>query len=191
METVHRTAGEIEAALPDILTSPQDQGVVRASFVRPTVDGRERLEAAHLSPESGVEGDRWVESGEPRLSDGRPDPRSQVTLMNARFLRWLAGSEERMSLAGDNLVVDLDLGAANLPVGQKIAAGTAVLEITDMPHTGCAKFAERFGRDAMRLVNARENDALHLRGRYARILQAGMVHVGDAVYKVAGANVNP
>ncbi|MGD8463929.1 MAG: MOSC domain-containing protein [Anaerolineae bacterium] len=191
MQATHRMTQQIEAALPNVLNSPQDYGLVQAIVIRPKEDERESMAAAHFSPELGVEGDRWVDSGQPRLPDGRPDPRSQVSLMNARLLKLLAGSEERMALAGDNLVVDLDLSATNLPVGQRLAIGTVLLEITDIPHTGCSKFAERFGPDATRFVNAREYKSLHLRGRYARVLRAGTVQVGDAVHKVMPEEAAP
>lgn len=183
MEAMHLSTIQIQAGMADVLASPQDQGQLQAIVIRPKEDERQLLESAYLSPEAGVEGDGWVVSGEPRLRDGRPDPRTQVSLMNARFLKLIAGREDRVSLAGDNLIVDLDLSEANMPVGQLLAVGTVVLEITGVPHTGCSKFAERFGPDATRFVNSRKHKALHLRGRYARVLQAGTVHVGDTVGK--------
>jgi MOSC domain-containing protein YiiM len=127
--------------------------------------------------------------------------------MNARLLRFLAGGglppgaarahveathaspaaaglADRMAMAGDNLIVDLDLSAANLPPGQRLAAGEALLEVTDAPHTGCKSFAQRFGPDAVRYINAAERKAIHLRGRYCRVLRAGTVRVGDLIRKV-------
>ena len=52
-----------------------------------------------------------------------------------------------------------------------------------MPHKGCRKFAARFGVDATRFVNSREGLRLHLRGIYARIVERGVVAVGDPVEK--------
>jgi MOSC domain-containing protein YiiM len=89
-----------------------------------------------------------------------------------------------MALAGDNLIVDMDLSEANLPAGQKLAVGEALIEVTDHPHTGCGKFTRRFGQDAVRFINAEERRPLRLRGLYARILKAGAVRVGDAVQKI-------
>jgi MOSC domain-containing protein YiiM len=183
-EVTHLTDEQIEAGLADVLASPGDGGRVEAIVIRPAVDERETLQQARLSPEGGVEGDRWATAGEPLLPDGRPDPRQQVSLMNARLLHLLAGDEARMALAGDNLVVDLDLSDDNLPPGQKLAVGGALIEMTDALHTGCNKFVARFGADATRYVNASQRKALHLRGRYARVLVAGQVQVGDTLRKV-------
>jgi MOSC domain-containing protein YiiM len=102
--------------------------------------------------------------------------------MNARLLRLIA-EVERMPLAGDNLVVDLDLAAANLPVGQRLVVGEAVLEVTDLAHTGCDKFSERFGRDAVLFVNAAKRRELRLRGCYARVVKAGSVQAGAVIRK--------
>lgn len=104
--------------------------------------------------------------------------------MNVRLLKMIAGDEERMALAGDNLIVDLDLNEANLPAGQRLAVGEALLEVTDLAHTGCSKFAERFGQDALRYINAAEHRSLRLRGLYVRVIRAGTVRTGDVIHKV-------
>jgi hypothetical protein len=192
MSETHLSDEQIEAGLADVLASPQDGGQVAMIVVRPAEDERASRQAAHLSPDGGVEGDRWASAAEGRLPpsvigglpDGRPDPDQQVSMMNARLLRLLAGSEDRMRLAGDNLVVDLNLSEGNLPPGQKLQVGEVLLEVTAAPHTGCGKFAARFGRDAARLVNAAARRDLHLRGRYARVLRGGTLRVGDLVHKV-------
>ena len=46
------------------------------------------------------------------------------------------------------------------------------------------QFKERFGVDALKFVNSTEGKQLHLRGVYARIVQAGMIRVGDEISKV-------
>jgi MOSC domain-containing protein YiiM len=82
------------------------------------------------------------------------------------------------------LLIDLDLSDDNLPPGTRISVGPALLEITAVPHKGCKKFAERFGADATRFVNSRDGLRLHLRGIFARIVEPGVVSVGDTVTKV-------
>jgi MOSC domain-containing protein YiiM len=107
--------------------------------------------------------------------------------MNARILRLIAGQEEAICLAGDNLIVDLDLSEDNLPTGSRLAIGDVVLEISDVSHTGCAKFSSRYGQEARQFVNSPRGKQLHLRGRYAKIVAGGTIHVGDVVRKRAGS----
>ncbi len=184
MEVTYLTTEQIEAGLSDVLESPKDAGELQAIVIRPEENKRKLRQAVLLSPEGGVEGDRWAHASSPRDPHAGPDPRSQVSLMNSRILKMIAGGDDRIGLAGDNLVVDLDLSEANIPVGQKLAIGEVLLQITDMPHTGCKKFASRFGQDAVRFINAAERESLHLRGLYARVLRAGTVRVGDVIRKV-------
>jgi MOSC domain-containing protein YiiM len=184
MAPKHLTAEEIDAGLSHVLASPKDLGQLQVIVVRPQANERRVLQSVQLSPEGGIEGDRWGAPATSEPEGGGPDPRIQVSLMNARILQMIAGDDERMALAGDNLIVDLDLSEDNIPVGQKLAVGEALLQVTDVPHTGCGKFSERFGPDAVRFINAAERRSLHLRGIYARILQAGTVHVGEVVRKV-------
>jgi len=168
VETIFISATQLEAALPDIVASPQDRGVLELIVLRPTKNQRHTPRAVYLSPERGMEGDRWSTSP-------NRDPENQVSLMSVRVLRLIAGDRDRMALAGDNLIVDFDLGATNLPVGQRLAIGTAVLEITALPHTGCSKFNSRFGKESLQFINAKNRSDLHLRGRYARVLTPGTV----------------
>ena len=175
---------ELQEGLGDILRSPQDQGVLRAIVIRPEVEARASLQQCELSPEGGVHGDNWAKGCWMSLPDGRPHPDVQVTLMNARTIALIAQDEARWPLAGDNLFVDLDLSGENLPPGMRLSVGSALLEITAVPHKGCKKFAERYGVDATRFVNSREGLRLHLRGIYARIVEPGVVAVGDLVETV-------
>ena len=186
--TRQRTADELEQGLVDVLESPRDSGRLEAIVVRPAANERRTLVAARLTPAGGIDGDRWVRDSFYRLEDGRSDPRCQVSLMNARYLRHVAGHDDAICLAGDNLVIDLDLSDENLAVGTQLAIGSEViLEITDIPHTGCSKFASRFGDDARSFTNAKHRSDLHLRGRYARIVRGGEIRTADSVRKVTSA----
>ena len=95
-----------------------------------------------------------------------------------------------MALAGDQLYVDLDLSVDNLPAGTLLAVGEAVLRVSEAPHTGCAKFIERFGTEAMRFVNSRTGRRLRLRGMNTRIVIPGTVRLGDLAVK-SGAQPVP
>jgi MOSC domain-containing protein YiiM len=107
-----------------------------------------------------------------------------LTLMNARVTALVAQDRDRWPLAGDQLYVDLDLSEANLPPGSRLKIGTAVVEVSAVPHTGCAKFVARFGQDAMTFVNAPGHREFRLRGMNTRIVRSGLIRVGDAINRV-------
>jgi MOSC domain-containing protein YiiM len=104
--------------------------------------------------------------------------------MNVRMIDLIAQSQDRWQLAGDQLFVDLDLSKANLPAGTRLALGTGVIEVTDQPHTGCQKFMARFGKDALKLVSSPVGKELQLRGINAKVVQSGVIRVGDVVTKL-------
>ena len=180
----HLSLDELNRGLSEILQSPKDRGVLRAIVIRPETDARVSLPQCQLSPEGGVHGDNWAQGCWMSLPDGRPHPDVQVTIMNARTIALIAQAEERWPLAGDNLFADLDLSGENLAAGTRLSVGSALLEITAVPHNGCRKFAGRFGLDATRFVNSRDGKRLHLRGIYARVVERGVVTVGDAIEKL-------
>ena len=136
-DIVHLTTAEIEAGLDHVRASPSDHGTLDLIVQRPEVDARVVLAEAELNVEEGLAGDNWNQRSSSRTEDGGPHPDMQLNIMNARILAHLAGSPERMTLAGDQLIVDLDLSESNLPAWTKLAIGDAVIEITDQPHQGC------------------------------------------------------
>ena len=177
---------EFEAGLEHIRKSPTDSGVVKLIVRRPGVGAREVLEEGKLDLVEGLVGDSWKSRGSTRTPDGSPNPNSQITIMNARVIQLLAQDEDRWQLAGDQLYIDLDLSTANLPAWTRLAVGSAVIQITDSPHTGCAKFASRFGKQAVAFVNSDLGKQLRLRGVNAKVLQPGVIRVGDVATRIIG-----
>ncbi len=177
----HRSLADLNDGLDDIRRSPADEGRLRLIVRRPDIDAREVLDQATLDTEMGLIGDNWCVKFSSATPNGEPDWRGQVAVTNWRGMLRIAGSEDRVPLAGDQLYVDLNIGYQNLPAGTRLSIGTAVLEVTDKPHRGCAKFKHRFGTDALRFVNNGEGLLLRLRGINTRIVQSGLVHVGDPV----------
>ena len=184
MTTGHLGLDELQQGLDEIRQAPKDRGILKAIVIRPETDARVSLQRWELSPDGGVHGDNWAKGCWMSLPDGRPHPDVQVTIMNARTIALIAQAPERWPLAGDNLFADLDLSGENLPAGTRLSIGSALLEITAVPHNGCNKFAARFGLDATRFVNSRDGRRLHLRGIYARIVERGLVAVGDPIAKL-------
>ena len=179
------TAEELEAGLPVILAAPRGEGTVELIVRRPVMDEREMLAEAELDVEVGLVGDMWKVRPSKRTPDGSAHPVMQLTLMSARVADLVAGGDrDRWQLAGDQLYVDLDLSQEHLPAGTRLAVGSAVVEITAEPHTGCAKFAARFGGAAHRFVNVKTHRHLRLRGVNARVVEPGVVAPGDRIRKL-------
>ncbi len=181
---MHRTPDELKAGLADILQSPRDTGRVDAIVVRPEPTSRLDLTSCRFDVVGGAVGDRWIGRFPSPPLPGMAEQASQVTLMNSRAVRLLAGDRNRWTLAGDQLYVDLHLGEDNLQSGDQLRIGSVVLEITPEPHNGCRKFAEHYGVAALAWVNSPEGKRLHLRGIHARVVQSGEIRAGDAVTKV-------
>jgi hypothetical protein len=181
----HRPADALEQGMAAVLEAPRGTGTLDLVVRRPAPDAREVLEEGVLDVREGLVGDDWRRRPSRATDDGTPHPGRQLTLMRSRFAALVAGHVDRWALAGDQLFVDLDLSLDALPAGSRLAVGAAVIEVTDQEHTGCAKFAARYGREAHRLVWSPRGTALRLRGVYARVVEGGTIRPGDAVTLLA------
>ena len=180
----HLTIEQLDAGLDQIRRSPDDGGTLLKIVRRPDVDRREVIEQGVLDVSDGLVGDTWNVRGSASTPDGSPNPEAQVTIINSRALDLMAQSEDRWPLSGDQLVIDIDMSMENLPPGTQLSIGSAVIEISEKPHTGCVKFADRFGKDALRFVSTPLGRDMRLRGVNTRVVQSGTIRAGDTVEKV-------
>ncbi|MBC7875598.1 MAG: MOSC domain-containing protein [Anaerolineales bacterium] len=184
MDIKYLTTEELEAGLENIRQSPKDNGMLELIVRRPQIEKREVLSEGKLDLIAGLEGDNWKARGSSSTPDKSAHPEMQINIMNSRVIDLLAQEKERWQLAGDQLFIDIDLSEENLPAGTKLSIGDAILQISTEPHSGCKKFTARFGLEAMKFVNSPLGKELHLRGLNAKVIQAGVIRVGDTVRKV-------
>ena len=179
----HLPTADLLAGLAEVARSPRNVGTLGLVVRRPAIDEREPLAVGTLDVVQGLVGDPWATRGSSTTDDGSAHPDHQLTVMNSRFVRLIAGDDpQAWGLAGDQLFVDLDLHTDSLPAGSRLAVGDeAVIEVTAEPHTGCVKFANRFGRDAHKLVWSEEGRRARLRGLYARVVVGGTIRPGDPI----------
>lgn len=183
-EVKHLNTAELEANLDNIRNSPKSETVLDMIVSRPEEDGREIMTLADLDIEVGLVGDTWQDRPSARSGDGKAHPDMQITIMNSRVANLVAQDKERWPLAGDQLFADIDLSAANMPPGTRISIGSAILVATDQPHTGCKKFAARFGADALKFISSPVGKELQLRGINCKVVQNGEIKPGDAIKKL-------
>lgn len=164
---------ELCERLATVAPAPRDRGRVALLVTRVHDGRRETPSRVDLTATGGMPGDAWFRT--------KPDqPEAQLAVMQHAVAALLANGQP-LVLFGDNVFFDLDLSAANLPIGSRLRAGAAVLEVTPKAHNGCSKFSGRFGPDALRFVAHPERRSLNLRGIYLRVVEDGAVAVGDPV----------
>ncbi|NNF53110.1 MAG: MOSC domain-containing protein [Acidimicrobiales bacterium] len=176
---------QLDAGLDYVREAPSAAGTVEMVVSRPETDQRLVLDAGEFVVGLGLAGDNYVERGSARTPDGAAHPEAQVTIMNSRAIDWItSGTKDMWKMAGDQLLVDFDISEQNLPAGTHLQVGGAVLEVSAKPHTGCNKFAARFGQPAALWVNSPAGKQLKLRGINAMVIAAGTVRPGDSIAKL-------
>ncbi len=173
------TAAEISAAMPHVLAAPKTDAPITSLCLRPAFGERAFPDRIVMTRAQGIPGERWATLPWSRLPDGSPDPRIQVSLLPSRVMD-LVWQDKSVPHPGDPIVADLDMSFANLPVGTRIQAGTAVLRVSDLPNNGCAKWKVRYGADAMAWVVA--DPSLRLRGVLCSVETDGEVTLSDRLH---------
>ncbi|MCJ7712621.1 MAG: MOSC domain-containing protein [Chloroflexi bacterium] len=176
-------ARDLDQHLDHVRSSPRDAAPLELIVGRPGSGERETLEVAVLDAADGLVGDTWFTRGSRSMPDKSADPSAQLTLMNTRVLLAIEPDRTRWPLAGDQLYLDLDLSEQNLPAGTRLTVGSVVLEVSELPHTGCVQFSARFGADALRWISTPAGRAMRMRGMYVRVVTGGTVRVGDVIRK--------
>ena len=180
----HLALEALTAGLDDIRQSPKATGVLELIVRRPQTETREVLDVGELDIAEGLVGDNWKRRGSAQTADGSAHPDMQLTVTNARLMALVAQEKRYWPLAGDQLYIDFDLSVDNVPPGTRLSLGAAVIQITEPPHTGCKKFAARFGLDALKFISSPLGKQLQLRGVNAKVIRPGAIRVGDVVNKL-------
>jgi len=180
-----RELNDLLGELPAIIAAaPKTAGRVDLIVMRPEENARILPEKIEVTAAQGVPGDHWKRGSGYVLEDGSGDPDAQICMTMSGIMRAIAPDPSTWPPAGDNLFLDMDLTPANMPPGTAFAIGTAEFVVTALPHNGCQKFIDRYGRDACLFVNTGVGKALRLRGIYARVTRDGTISVGDSVRKL-------
>ena len=179
----HLPTEQISERVAALEQAPTNDGTVSALLIRPDTDVREVVDSLHVVPGGGIVGDNYIARGNGKTPDGKAHPEAQICMMNWHILSVLSdGDAELWPLAGDQLLVDFDISETNIPAGTRMTIGSAVLEVANKPHNGCAKFAQRFGMDAARWVNS--DPVQHYRGINVMVVAEGDIAVGDRITKL-------
>lgn len=180
----HLSRPELDAGLDHIRAAPKDDGLLKLIVQRPSSGERVVIVEGALNKASGLVGDNWLSRGSRMTDDGSAHPDMQLNLMNIRVAQLVAQSADRIPLAGDQLYIDFDITEENTPPGTRLKIGEAEIEITAVPHLGCSKFVERFGRDAMEFVNSDTGKLFRLRGVNAKVVKEGKIKLDDTICKL-------
>lgn len=184
MTTAHVTAEDCDAALDHIRAAPKDNAAIDHLCFRPESGLRDYPEHLDMTVSGGIKGERWLTNPWLKLPDGAPDPRIQVSILSKRVLDLCWRDRAGTPHPGDPIIVDMDLSHENLPVGTRLAVGTAVLEVSDKRNSGCTKWQAWYGDASLRWINRGPHRDLRLRGALCRIVQDGRVSVGDRLVKL-------
>lgn len=178
------TRAALDAALPHVLAAPKDRAAIDMLCFRSGYNQREFVETLELTPERGILGERWSSAPWLKLDDGTAHPGIQVSILPKRVLDLVWTDRKSTLHPGDTFIVDMDLTEANLPAGQRLQVGSAMLEVSDVFNDGCVKWKARYGADAKEWITAPGHPELRLRGVLCSIVQRGTIRNGDILHKL-------
>ena len=179
----HATDAELEAGLAHVRAAPAEGGRIEMLCTRPDYGARQFVAQMRVTRAQGIAGERWARHPWLRLPDGRPHPGIQVCILSRRVLDLVWRDRDPVVHPGDTFITDMDLSEGNLPAGQLLATGDAVLRVSDIFNDGCVKWAARYGKAARAWINAPENRAYRLRGILCSVERDGVLRNGDTVRK--------
>jgi hypothetical protein len=180
------TADELAAALPEVLQAPETGSAVEFLCLRPGYGQRDFVDSITVTRAHGIPGERWGTAPWLKLPDGTGHPGIQVSILPRRVLDLVWRDRETQLHPGDTFVADLDTSEANLPEGQLLAVGSAVLRVSEVFNDGCAKWKVRYGEAAYTWVRAPEHRHLRLRGVLCSVETDGVIRLGDPITVLRG-----
>ncbi|NIZ12237.1 hypothetical protein [Phaeobacter sp. HF9A] len=175
---------ELNAALPHVMAAPKDRAAIFMLCLRPGYNQRQFVDEIAVTPEEGIPGERWSSKPWLTLPDGAPHPGIQISILSKRVLDLVWRDRENLPHPGDSFIVDMDLSEANLPTGQLLQVGSAVLRVSDVFNEGCVKWKVRYGTAAKDWIVDPDNIALRLRGILCSVERAGRFCTGDVLIKI-------
>ncbi|GHA40836.1 hypothetical protein GCM10008927_01330 [Amylibacter ulvae] len=180
----HITHDELMAHLPDMLDAPKDNVKIDTLCLRPDYGARDFVDEITLTVDRGIPGERWENAPWMKLDDGSPDPRIQVSILGKRVMDAVWRDRENTPHPGDTIIADLDCSHENLPVGQRLKIGGAIVEVSDVFNDACVKWKVRYGKDAKNFITIPEHVPYRLRGVLCRVVQNGVIRKTDTIIKV-------
>ena len=182
---MHATRAELDAALAHILSAPKDEGLIELLCLRPDYGQRVFVDRITVTAASGIPGERWMRRPWLRGADGAPHPGIQICILQKRVLDVVWRDRENTVHPGDTFITDMDLSAGNLPAGQLLQAGSAVLRVSEIFNDACVKWKTRYGQPAWEWVNAPGHRPMRLRGILCSVVQDGEISAGARLCKLS------
>jgi hypothetical protein len=180
----HVTREKLDAAVPHILAAPKDGAAISMLCLRPNFGERRFVDEISLTQAQGIPGERWSRTPWLKLADGTPDPQIQVCILQQRVLDLVWRDRAETVHPGDTCIADLDMSYENLPTGQLLQVGSAILRVSEHFNDACVKWKARYGADAKDWVNDPKNIPYRLRGILCSIHQDGLISTGDILSKL-------